>query len=174
MRRTKSALMVLVVALAGSWGTASADPAPDAPSPAAPAVALLTLTTMPSGWQSRIDLRPALEVYPDGRAIKTPDATAADRVPSTPPQRLNGTVSPDVLNAALAEIRALATLDLGIPNATDQGTQIIDVMPQQPDQDVHVILYAPELTEGLTTEQQAARRQFADLYRKLLESFVQG
>lgn len=174
MRKMTSALLILVAALAGSWGLASAEPAPDAPTPAVPAVALLTLTTMPSGWQSRIDLRPALEVYPDGRAIKTPDATAADRVPTTPPQRLNGTVSPDVLNAALAEIRALATLDLGMPSATDQGTQIIDVMPQQPDQDVHVIMYAPDLTDGLTSEQKAARQRFGDLYRKLVGSFVQS
>ncbi|MEV6426998.1 hypothetical protein [Nocardia sp. NPDC051463] len=174
MRKMTSALLILVVALAGSRGAASAEPASDGPTPAVPAVALLTLTTMPSGWQGRSDLRPTLEVYPGGRAIKTPDATAADRVPTTPPQRLNGTVSPDVLNAALTEIRALATLDLGMPSATDQGTQIIDVMPPQPDQDIHVIMYAPELTQGLTTEQQAARRQFADLYRTLLDSFVQG
>ncbi|MFD0361117.1 hypothetical protein ACFQZZ_06595 [Nocardia sp. GCM10030253] len=172
MRKMKSALLFLVVTLAGGWGVAAAEPAP--PTPAVPAIALLTLTTMPTGWQSRVDLRPMLEVYPDGRAVKTPDAIAADRAPDTPPQRLNGAVPLDVLNAALGEIRALSTVDLGMPSATDQGSQIIDVMPEQADQDVHLIMYAPELTEGLTTEQQTARQRFTDLYRKLVDSFVQS
>ena len=66
MRRTKSALLLLVVALAGSWGLASAQPAADTPQQ--PATALLTLTTIPSGWSERVDLRPLLQIYADGRA----------------------------------------------------------------------------------------------------------
>ncbi|WP_228001570.1 hypothetical protein [Nocardia australiensis] len=172
MRRTKSTLLVFVVLLLGSWGVASAEPAPDAPPQAPPAVALLTLTTLPNGWQGRVDLRPMLEVYADGRAVKTPDATA-ERAPGVATERLNGTLALDVLNTSLAEIRALSAVDLGTPTATDQGTQIIDVMPAPPEQDVHVIVYAPELTEGLSAEQQDARKRFADLYRKLLDAFVQ-
>ncbi|MFQ6396064.1 hypothetical protein ACLMAJ_21655 [Nocardia sp. KC 131] len=172
MRRMTSALLVLAVALTGSWGVAAAEP--EAPPAAVPAVALLTLTTMPGGWESRTDLRPTLEVYPDGRAIKAPDAAAADRAPATPPQRLNGSIPSDVLNASLAEIKELSVVDLGMPTATDQGSQIIDVMPPEQDQDVHLIMYAPELTDGLSTEQRAARQRFVDLYHTLVDSFVQN
>ncbi|WP_062993595.1 hypothetical protein [Nocardia anaemiae] len=170
MRRTKSALMLLVVALAGSWGVASAQPAADTPQQAAPA--LLTLTTIPSGWSERVDLRPLLQVYADGRAVQQPDAASTTRAADTPPQRLTGTVPGDVLNAALAETKSLAALDLGMPGGTDQGTQIIDLMQTPPDQDVHLLMYSPDATENLTPEQQANRKRFTDLYRKLLDAFT--
>lgn len=177
MRKTKSAFLLLVVALAGSWGTASAQPATDTP-PALvqaplPATALLTLTTIPSGWSERVDLRPMLQIYADGHAIKQPDAAATTRAADVPPQRLSGTIATDVLNAALAETTSLAALDLGMPADTDKGTQIIDLMPAPPDQDVHVLMYAPDATDGLTPDQQANRNRFTDLYRKLLDAFVQ-
>lgn len=167
MRRTTTALLVAVTALAGACGVAVAEPAP------APVVAMITLTTMPNGWQSRVDLRPELEVFPDGRAIKQPDAISADRKPETPPTRLAGRIPQEVLSAALAETRAMAAVDLGLPNATEKGTRIIDFMPQPPDQDVHLVVYAPESTEGLNPEQQGARKRFDELYRRLLDSFVQ-
>ncbi|WP_433633158.1 hypothetical protein [Nocardia sp. CA-120079] len=170
MRRTKSALLFLVVTLAGSWGVASADPAADAPQPPAPA--LLTLTTIPSGWSERVDLRPVLQIYADGHAVAQPDAASTTRAADTPPQRLTGTVPADVLNAALAETKSLAALDLGMPGSTDQGTQIIDLMPTPPDQDVHVLMYAPDATENLTADQQANRKRFTDLYRKLVDAFT--
>ncbi|WP_433192649.1 hypothetical protein ACQP1G_28575 [Nocardia sp. CA-107356] len=174
MRSTKSALLVLVVALAGSWGIASAQPTTDTPEPVqAPLPALLTLTTMPTGWSERVDLRPMLQIYADGRAVEQPDAAATTRAADVAPQRLNGTIPTDVLNAALAETKSLATLDLGMPTDTDQGSQIIDLMPTPPEQDVHVLLYAPESSEGLTSDQQANRKRFTDLYRKLLDAFVQ-
>ncbi|MFX0576578.1 hypothetical protein [Nocardia nepalensis] len=178
MRRTKSALLILVVAFAGSWGTASAQPAADAPPPAPvqaplPATALLTLTTIPGGWSERVDLRPLLQIYADGHAVKQPDAAATTRAADALPQRLTGTVPTDVLNAALAETRSLAALDLGMPTDNDQGSQIIDLMPAPPDQDVHALMYAPEGSDGLSTEQQANRKRFTDLYRKLLDAFVQ-
>ncbi|MGW4768409.1 hypothetical protein ACWEO2_10250 [Nocardia sp. NPDC004278] len=176
--RTKSALLVLVMALAGSWGIASAQPATDAPPPAPvqaplPATALLTLTTIPSGWSERVDLRPMLQIYADGRAVHQPDAASTTRSADVSPQRLTGTVPTDILNAALAETRALAALDLGMPSNDDRGSQIIDLMPAPPDQDVHLLMYAPEATEGLTTDQQANRKRFTDLYRKLLDAFSQ-
>ncbi|MEV0292460.1 hypothetical protein [Nocardia sp. NPDC050710] len=171
MRRIRATLLILALTLAGSWGIATADPEPAPAAPAQP-LALITLTTIPNGWQERVDLRPVLEVYADGHAVKKPDAAAADRSPQTPPQQLTGSVGNDVLQAALTEIKALGAVDLGTPSVSDQGTQIIDLMPQAPDQDVHLIVYAPEVTDGLSTEQQGARKRFADLYRKLLDAFV--
>ncbi len=169
MRITKAALLVLVVALAGGWGVASAQPAAETPSPAP---ALLTLTTIPSGWSERVDLRPLLQIYADGRAVQQPDAASTTRAADVAPQRLTGTIPVDVVNAALAETKSLATVDLGMPGTTDQGTQIIDLMPAPPDQDVHLLMYAPEATENLTSDQQANRKRFTDLYRKLLDAFT--
>ncbi|MEV4125086.1 hypothetical protein [Nocardia sp. NPDC049707] len=170
MRITKSVLLVLVVALAGGWGVASAQPTADTPQP--PVTALLTLTTIPSGWSERVDLRPLLQIYADGRAVQQPDAASTTRAAEVPPQRLTGTIPVDVLNAALAETKALAALDLGMPSATDQGTQIIDLMPTPPDQDVHLLMYAPDATENLTPDQQSNRKRFTDLYRKLIDAFT--
>ncbi|WP_405177144.1 hypothetical protein OG225_22345 [Nocardia sp. NBC_01377] len=172
MRRTMSALVVLVLALVGGGSTAAADP--ESGSADADSIALLTLTTIPGGWQERTDLRPILEVFADGRAIKKPDAASAERKPETPPQQLEGKIRPDVVRSALTEIKELATLDLGTPSITDHGTQIIDLMPQPPEQTVHLIVYAPDLSEGLTTDQQSARKRFADLYRTLLDAFVKN
>jgi hypothetical protein len=166
MHRTKTALLVVLLALGSSWGMASAQPADP------PKAALLTLTTTPSGWSTRVDLRPLLEVYADGRAVKQPNAAAADRPAETPPQRLTGTIPTNVLNAALDEIKQLGPVDFGTPGTTDQGSQIIDFMPQSPDAEVHLLVYGPEATDGLNTEQQGARKRFADLYRKLLDAFV--
>ncbi|MET7769014.1 hypothetical protein [Nocardia sp. NPDC005366] len=172
MRRTTSALLVLVLALAGGGSVASADP--ESGSSPTESIALLTLTTIPNGWQERTDLRPILEVFADGRAIKKPDAAAADRKPETPPQQLDGKIRADVVQSALAEIKELSTLDLGTPAVNDHGTQIIDLMPQPPEENVHLIVYAPDLTEGFTPEQQSARKRFADLYRTLLDAFVKN
>ncbi|WP_107657978.1 hypothetical protein [Nocardia suismassiliense] len=174
MRRTKAALLVAMLTLAISTGTAAAAP-PDQPTahgPVSAPLALLTLTTIPNGWQTRIDLRPQLEVSGDGRAVKIPDAVAAERHPDSPPQKVNGHIPPEVLTAALAETRALAAVDFGMPTITDQGSQIIDLMPQAPEEDAHLIVYAPDSTEGLGPDQQAARKRFAALYRKLLDAFI--
>ncbi|WP_084511075.1 hypothetical protein [Nocardia lijiangensis] len=194
MRRTISALLVLAMTFTAGWGVAAADPAAEThtpatenppalaahppiplpqPTPARSAVALLTLTTLPAGWQERMDLRPVLEVYADGRAIRKPDAVAPERDPNTPPRQVDGSVRREVVDAALAEITALSTVDLGIPaSAGDGGSQIIDVMPEPPGQDLHLIVYVPDSTEGLTADQQNARKRFADVYRSLLDAFV--
>lgn len=175
MRRTKAALLVAILAVMVGGGTATADPAdqPTAHGPVSAPMALLTLTTIPNGWQTRVDLRPQLEVSGDGHAVKLPDAVAAERNPENLPKRINGHIPPEVLAAALTETRALATVDFGMPTITDQGSQIIDLMPQSAEEDAHLVVYAPESTEGLAPEQQAARKRFTDLYRKLLDSFVQ-
>lgn len=172
MRRTKAALLAVLVASTIGGGIATAEPEP-APPPPLPAVALLTLTTTPGGWESRVDLRPQLQVFPDGRAIRVPDAASPDRAPETLPQQLNGHIPTEVLTTALTETRAIAQLDLGTPSVSDQGSKIIDLMGDQPDQDAHAVMYAPEFTEGLSTEQQSTRIRFNELYRKLLDSFVQ-
>ncbi|MGV9612505.1 hypothetical protein [Nocardia xishanensis] len=201
MRRTISALLVLAMTFTAGWGVAAADPAEPAPQPpavenAAPAtenppalaahpplplpaptpahaaIALLTLTTMPAGWQDRIDLRPVLEVYADGHAVRKPNAVAPERDRNTPPREVNGAVRREVIDAAIAELTALSTADLGVPAAGDGGSQIVDVMPEPPGQDLHVIVYAPDATDGLSAEQQSARKRFADVYRGLLDAFV--
>ncbi|MET9284144.1 hypothetical protein [Nocardia beijingensis] len=176
MRVTKAVLLVVTLIVAVGSGAATADPALDRPSalpPIAAPLALLTLTTIPDGWQARTDLRPQMEVFADGRAVSSPDAVAPERRPETPPKRIDGHIPSGVLSAALAETKALATVDLGVPKATDQSSRIIDFMPQSPSDDVHLVVYSPDTTEGLGAEQQAARKRFADLYRKLIDSFVQ-
>lgn len=154
------------VMLTGAGGFAMADPAPGAPTPAqapAPAVALFTLTAMPAGWQTRTDLHPSLQVQADGHATKRADATA---------QPVEGTVPADVIGAAAAEVKALAAVDMGTPEQGDKGTSIIDYMPQSPDQDVHLIVYAPEVSDGLSDEQKASRKRFDDVFQRMLNAFV--
>ncbi|MVU77836.1 hypothetical protein GPX89_11340 [Nocardia sp. ET3-3] len=143
--------------LSGAGGLGAADPAP------APSIALLTLTAFPAGWQTRTDLRPALEVQSDGRAVKRADSSA---------QAVNGTVPADVLGAAIADIKALAAVDMGLPQDADKATSIIDYMPQAPDQDVHLIVYGPEINDGLSDEQKASRKRFDDVFQRLLNAFV--
>ncbi|MFD6354505.1 hypothetical protein [Nocardia tengchongensis] len=155
-RRAALAAMCAVL-LTGAGGFAGADPTPP------PSVALFTLTAMPADWQSRTDLRPVLQVQPDGRAVRRADAGA---------QPVNGKVPADVLAAAATEVKALVTVDMGTPDATDKGTSIIDYMPEARDQDLHLIVYAPELTDGLTDEQKASRKRFDDLFARLLNAFV--
>ncbi|QIS13474.1 hypothetical protein [Nocardia arthritidis] len=171
MGKTRTVLFAAIAALvvtplASGSGVAAA-------APAAP-VALLTLTTWPGGWQGRTDLRPILEVSADGRAVKSPDAADPNRGSDKAPQRVDGHIPADVLSAAVTETKAVAALDLGMPSNSDQGSQIIDLMTQAPDQDVHVVMYAPDSTENLSAEQQANRKRFSELYRKLVDAFVQG
>ncbi|WP_157514116.1 hypothetical protein [Nocardia concava] len=150
----------------GTDGVAAADPGAGAPTPAqapAPAVALFTLTAMPAGWQTRTDLHPSLLVQADGHATKRADSTA---------QAVEGTVPADVIGAAAAEVKALAAVDMGTPEQGDKGTSIIDYMPQSPDQDVHLIVYAPEVSDGLTDEQKASRKRFDDVFQRMLNAFV--
>lgn len=170
-RRATTALLATAVILTGTGGFAAAgDPAP-APAPvraapidAAVATTLFTLTTMPTGWQTRTDLRPVLEVTADGKAVKrTPEGT-----------EFSGTVPADVLSAAATEVRALVLEDLGTPNSGEAGNMIIDFMPAPPDEDVHVIMYDPALSEGLTEGQKASRQRFTALYDRLVNAFVRG
>ncbi|MFJ4655579.1 hypothetical protein ACIP5Y_30235 [Nocardia sp. NPDC088792] len=178
--RIAATTLLTAAMLTGATGFATADPvpgAPPAPAPApapapgpapapAPSAALFTLTAMPAGWQTRTDLHPALEIQSDGHATKWPGDGAT--------QPLNGTIPQDVLGAATAEVRQLALVDMGMPTVVDKSTSIIDFMPQPPDQDAHVIVYAPELTDGLTDDQKASRKRFTDLFQRLLNAFVQG
>ncbi|MEC3918190.1 hypothetical protein [Nocardia sp. CDC160] len=159
--RTVAAVGLTAAIVTGTSGFAAADPTP-AQAPA-PAVALFTLTAMPAGWQTRTDLHPSLLIQSDGHATKRADNAA---------QPVEGTVPADVIGAAAAEVKALAAVDMGTPGQGDGGTSIIDYMPQAPDQDVHLIVYAPESSEGLTDEQKASRKRFDDVFQRLLNAFV--
>ncbi|MBH0774934.1 hypothetical protein [Nocardia bovistercoris] len=170
MRRTMVALLTLALSVAGPSAVAAADP--EVAAPVAAPYALITLTAIPNGWQERTDLRPVLEVFSDGRAVQKPDAVDAQRKPETPPQELTGTIRPDALQSALKEIRDLASADFGTPATNDRGVQIIDLMPQPPDQDVHLIVYSPEVVDGFGNDQRTVRQRFAAVYRALLDAFV--
>ncbi|WP_306362012.1 hypothetical protein [Nocardia sp. CC227C] len=177
--RSGAAALVTATALALSGGVGGAqEPAPASPvAPAAPAPVtgpmLFTLTSIPNGWLiGRTDLRPLLEVQADGRAIRRPDAADPNRSANTPPREITGTIPQEVVTAAITETRALTTLDMGNAAVSDQGSMILDYTPQQPDQDAHVIVYAPNITEGLSEEQRANRARFATLSEKLLDAFV--
>ncbi|MFG1794971.1 hypothetical protein [Nocardia sp. NPDC049149] len=162
MRGTKAVLLVVLLMFAGGGAMAAAGPEPDQPTsnPDVAATPLFTLTTFPNAWHPKRDLGPQLQIFSDGRAVKTVDV------------RANGHLPREVLDAAIAETKSLATVDFGDPTVTDQGSQIIDYMPQSPDQEAHLVIYAPEFTTGLTDEQIAARTRFRNLYRTLLEAFV--
>ncbi|MFI6866421.1 hypothetical protein [Nocardia sp. NPDC050406] len=169
-RRSAAAGLALIAAMALTSGIATAEPA--APAPVTGPM-LFTLTSMPNGWLiGRTDLRPLLEVQADGRAVKRPDGADPNRKADTPAKEVTGSIPRDVLTAAIAETQALAPVDLGMPTVSDQGSLIIDYTPQQADQDVHLIAYAPEFSDGLDADQQANRGRFATLYKKLLDAFV--
>lgn len=171
-RRLLSASVATVAAVALTSGIALADPTPAAPAPVTGPM-VFTLTAMPNGWLiGRTDLRPLLEVQADGRAIKRPDGADPNRKAETPAKEVTGTVPKDVLTAAIAEAQALSPLDLGTPSVSDQGSMIIDYTPAQADQDLHLIAYAPEFSDGLDADQKANRGRFATLYKKLLDAFV--
>ncbi|MFG2443437.1 hypothetical protein ACGFQG_11220 [Nocardia fluminea] len=162
MRPTLTGLLVCALALSGASALAHADPAP---------LPLVSLTTIPDGWSQRTDLRPILQVFADGKAVHMPDAVSKDRKPETAPKKVTGKVAADVISAALAEIDALAESDFGMPAGDNRGTQIIDLMPDDPTEETHLVIYSPEASDGLTPEQKAARKRFTDLYKKLVDAF---
>ncbi|UGT63266.1 hypothetical protein [Nocardia asteroides] len=171
MRRALLLPVLLISALLGGAGTAHAEPATPSATPPSATIPLLTLTAIPNGWQTRVDLRPELQVYADGRAVRVPDAIATDRGPDAAPHEVEGTVPADVLKAAVSETAELAELDLGLPSVSDQGSRIIDVMPERDAEAVHAIVYAPGFTDGLNDDQKKARDRFDRLYRKVLDAF---
>ncbi|MEV0335513.1 hypothetical protein [Nocardia sp. NPDC050717] len=162
MRLTMTGLLVCALALPGVSAVAHADPAP---------LPLISVTTIPDGWSQRTDLRPVLQVFPDGKAVHSPDAVSNDRKPETAAKQVTGTVPADVLAAARAEIEALKEIDFGIPAGEGKGTQIIDLMPEDAEGEAHLVVYSPDSTDGLDPDQQAARKRFADLTKKLVDAF---
>ncbi|TCJ95099.1 hypothetical protein [Nocardia alba] len=162
MRPTMTGLLVCALTLSGASALAHADPAP---------LPLVSLTTIPDGWSQRTDLRPVLQVFADGKAVHRPDAVSKDRKPETAPKQVTGKVAADVISAAREEINALKETDFGIPTGENRGTQIIDLMPEDPADDAHLVVYSPEASDGLNPDQQAARKRFADLYKKLVDAF---
>lgn len=162
MRRIMTGLFVCALALPGASAVAQADPAP---------LPLVSLTTIPDGWSQRTDLRPVLQVFADGKAVHRPDAVSKDRKADTDPKKVTGKVAPEVISAARSEIEALKELDFGIPAGEGKGLQIIDLLPEDAAGDVHLVVYSPGSTDGLNPDQQAARKRFTDLYRKLVDAF---
>lgn len=162
MRLTMTGLLVCALALPGAGALAHADPAP---------LPLVSLTTIPDGWSQRTDLRPVLQIFADGEAVHQPDAVSKDRKPETAPKKVTGKVASDVISAAREEINALKEIDFGIPAGDNRGTQIIDLMPDDPADEVHLVVYSPEASDGLDPEQKDARKRFADLYKKLVDAF---
>ncbi|MGV9676718.1 hypothetical protein ACWDSJ_15685 [Nocardia sp. NPDC003482] len=178
-RTAAGALLVAATALGGpaiggvAWAHAPRQPVP-APGtvPVAAAPISVVLTTIPTGWDARTDLQPILEVRGDGRAVRSPDAASADRAPGAAPQRTNGRVPVEVLTDAAAEAHTLATADMGMPQNGDSGSTLLDFLGDTPDQDVHLVVYSPATDTGLSDEQKANRKRFADLCSRLLDSFV--
>ncbi|MGW4633059.1 hypothetical protein [Nocardia sp. NPDC004415] len=162
MRLTMTGLLVCALALPGLSAAAHAEPTP---------LPLVSLTTIPDGWSQRTDLRPVLQVFADGKAVHSPDAVSKDRKPETAAKMVTGTVGAEVLAAAQDEIAALAEIDFGVPAGDGKGSQIIDLMPDDPAGEVHLVVYSPASGDGLTGEQQAARKRFTDLYKKLVDAF---
>ncbi|MEU4411770.1 hypothetical protein ACIBEH_04300 [Nocardia salmonicida] len=162
MRLTMTGLLVCALALPGAGALAHADPAP---------LPLVSLTTIPDGWSQRTDLRPVLQIFADGEAVHQPDAVSKDRKPETAPKKVTGKVASDVISAAREEIDALKEIDFGIPAGDNRGTQIIDLMPDDPAGEVHLVVYSPEASDGLNPEQKDARKRFTDLYKKLVDAF---
>ncbi|MEU4705397.1 hypothetical protein AB0G00_03100 [Nocardia salmonicida] len=162
MRLTMTGLLVCALALPGAGTLAHADPAP---------LPLVSLTTIPDGWSQRTDLRPVLQIFADGEAVHQPDAVSKDRKPETAPKKVTGKVASDVISAAREEIDALKEIDFGIPAGDNRGTRIIDLMPDDPADEVHLVVYSPEASDGLNPEQKDARKRFTDLYKKLVDAF---
>jgi len=169
MRTIASALLAAALTLGSLCGVATAEPDQETPD-----FALVSLTTIPSGWTARTDLRPQLEVDADGTAVQRPDAISADRAAETAPREVEGKVPGETLAEALDQIRELRETDFGVPAITDHGIQIIDFMPDNPSDDVHLVLYAPNATDGLNDEQRDARMKFAELFDGLTEAFEEN
>ncbi|MFI5775917.1 hypothetical protein [Nocardia sp. NPDC051570] len=109
----------------------------------------------------------------DGRAVESPDAASAERKPGTAAQKLSGRIAPEVLSAAMGEAKALAAADMGMPKDGDSSSTLLDFLGAAPDQDVHLVVYSPSATDGLSDQQKANRQRFAELCKKLLDGFVQ-
>lgn len=169
MRTIASALLTAALTLGSLYGVASAEPGQDTPD-----FALVSLTTIPGGWTARTDLRAQLEVDADGSALHRPDVISPDRRAETAPREVEGKVPDETLAKALDRIRELRESDFGVPAVTDHGIQIIDFMPTDPADDVHLVLYAPNTTDGLSDEQREARKKFAEVFDGLIEAFEEN
>ncbi|NKX89741.1 hypothetical protein [Nocardia coubleae] len=162
MRLPIIGLLVCALALPGAGALAHAEPAP---------LPLISVTTIPAGWSTRTDLRPVLQVFDDGTAVYRPDAVSKDRKAETAPKEERGKVAADVISAAREEIEALQEVDFGIPAGEGKGTQIVDLLTEDPAEDAHLVVYSPDAADGLNPEQQAARKRFTDLTKKLVDAF---
>ncbi|WP_063906155.1 hypothetical protein [Nocardia kruczakiae] len=132
----------------------------------------VALTTIPGGEHAGVTPAPTLLVYSDGHAVNSPDAADPDRPADKAPRQRNGHVSLDAVHAAAEEAKKLAAADLGMPTDGSGGSTLLDFLGATPDQDVHLVVYSPGGTDGLTDAQKADRTRFADLCKKLVDAFV--
>ncbi|MGA4789389.1 hypothetical protein [Nocardia sp. AB354] len=162
--RAAVAVCAAALTIAGGAMTAVADE---------PAAGLsVALTTIPGGEHAGVTPVPTLLVYSDGHAVDSPDAADPDRPADKAPRQRNGHVSLDAVHAAAEDAKKLAAADLGMPKDGNGGTTLLDFLGATPDQDVHLVVYSPGGTDGLTDAQKADRSRFADLCKKLVDAFV--
>ncbi len=162
--RVAVAVCAAALAVAGGAMTAVADE---------PTAGLsVALTTIPGGEHAGVTPAPTLLVYSDGHAVNSPDAADPDRPADKAPRQRNGHVSLDAVHAAAEEAKKLAAADLGMPTDGSGGSTLLDFLGATPDQDVHLVVYSPGGTDGLTDAQKADRTRFSDLCKKLVDAFV--
>lgn len=136
-----------------------------------PAALSVALTTIPGGEQAGVTPVPTLLVYSDGHAVHSPDAADPKRDAGKAPKQQNGHVSLDVVHSVAAEAKKLGEADLGMPKDGGGGSTLLDFLGDTPDQDVHLVVYSPGGSDGLTDAQKADRKRFTELDQKLTKAF---
>jgi hypothetical protein len=163
-----AAAAVIGAGVSGAGIAAADNPPAPAPAPAAappaPAPAELMLTTIPGG-DGHSDITPTLQVRADGHAVKAADASGKN-------QPVNGTIPGDVLAGVLSDVKALVPADMGVPRNADKSSTLLDYVGATPDQDMHLVVYAPNASDGLTDAEKTNRKRFTELCTELLGAFV--
>ncbi len=163
--RTRGGAVVFACALAVFGGPVTA--AADDPAP----TLSVALTTIPGGARADATPAPTLLVYSDGHAVHSPDAADPKRPADKAPKQHKGNISLDVVRAVAADANKLGAADLGMPKDSGGGSTLLDFLGDTPDQDVHLVMYSPGGTEGLTDAQKADRTRFTELCKKLVDAF---
>lgn len=132
--------------------------------PAAAVPVSTVLTDMPEGAHTGIT--PELNLREDGHGVRTVAGSEGAASHTS-----KGHIPPEVLGAAFAEAKSLATLDMGTPDDAT-GSILLDFLGPSPAQDVHLIAYGSDTATTLSHDQQAHRARFAALREKLRRAFV--
>ncbi|MEU6558422.1 hypothetical protein [Nocardia nova] len=163
-RGVRSGVVATIAALTvfGGAVTAAADDTP---------ALSVALTTIPGGEQAGVAPAPTLLVYSDGHAVYSPDAADPKRPKDKEPKQRDGKVSLDVVHSVAADAKKLGDADLGMPKDGNGGSTLLDFLGDTPDQDVHLVVYSPGGSDGLTDAQKDGRKRFTDLSKKLTDAF---